>query len=75
MMLVSALAGDEHVMALYRHAIAQRYRFFFSYGDAVPLARRKIERAYSALIPACAATRAQRTSSERMKSVASSGLA
>jgi len=34
MMLVSAFAGYEHVMALYRHAIAQRYRFF-SYGDAM----------------------------------------
>ena len=38
MMMVSALAGYEHVMALYRHAIAQRYRFF-SYGDAMLLAR------------------------------------
>jgi S-adenosylmethionine:tRNA ribosyltransferase-isomerase len=38
MMLVSALAGYEHVMDLYRHAIAQRYRFF-SYGDAMLLAR------------------------------------
>lgn len=38
MMLVSALAGYEHVMALYRHAIEQRYRFF-SYGDAMLLAR------------------------------------
>ncbi|RZI95119.1 MAG: tRNA preQ1(34) S-adenosylmethionine ribosyltransferase-isomerase QueA, partial [Rubrivivax sp.] len=28
MMLVSAFAGYEHVMALYRHAIAQHYRFF-----------------------------------------------
>jgi len=27
MMLVSALAGHEHVMALYRHAIEARYRF------------------------------------------------
>jgi S-adenosylmethionine:tRNA ribosyltransferase-isomerase len=39
MMLVSALAGYEHVMALYEHAIAQRYRFF-SYGDAMLLQRR-----------------------------------
>jgi len=38
MMLVSAFAGYEHIMALYRHAIAQRYRFF-SYGDAMLLHR------------------------------------
>ena len=38
MMLVSAFAGYDHVMALYRHAIAQEYRFF-SYGDAMLLAR------------------------------------
>lgn len=38
MMLVSALAGYEHVMALYQHAIAERYRFF-SYGDAMLLER------------------------------------
>ena len=38
MMLVSAFSGYEHIMALYRHAIAQRYRFF-SYGDAMLLAR------------------------------------
>ncbi|MCH7342749.1 tRNA preQ1(34) S-adenosylmethionine ribosyltransferase-isomerase QueA [Pelomonas sp. CA6] len=38
MMLVSAFAGYEPVMALYRHAIEQRYRFF-SYGDAMLLER------------------------------------
>ena len=38
LMLVSAFAGHAHVMALYRHAIAGRYRFF-SYGDAMLLAR------------------------------------
>jgi S-adenosylmethionine:tRNA ribosyltransferase-isomerase len=38
MMLVSAFAGHDRVMALYRHAIEQRYRFF-SYGDAMLLAR------------------------------------
>jgi S-adenosylmethionine:tRNA ribosyltransferase-isomerase len=40
MMLVSAFAGYERVMALYAHAIANRYRFF-SYGDAMLLARQK----------------------------------
>jgi len=38
MMLVSAFSGYEHIMALYRHAIEQRYRFF-SYGDAMLLDR------------------------------------
>jgi S-adenosylmethionine:tRNA ribosyltransferase-isomerase len=38
MMLVSAFAGYEHIMGLYRHAIAHQYRFF-SYGDAMLLAR------------------------------------
>ncbi|WP_426994109.1 tRNA preQ1(34) S-adenosylmethionine ribosyltransferase-isomerase QueA [Methylomonas sp. CM2] len=37
LMLVSAFAGYENVMAAYRHAITQRYRFF-SYGDAMWLA-------------------------------------
>ena len=36
MMLVSAFAGYEHIMGLYRHAIANQYRFF-SYGDAMLL--------------------------------------
>ena len=38
MMMISAFAGYEHVMALYRHAVARRYRFF-SYGDAMWLLR------------------------------------
>ncbi|HZY17049.1 MAG TPA: tRNA preQ1(34) S-adenosylmethionine ribosyltransferase-isomerase QueA [Ramlibacter sp.] len=40
MMLVSAFAGHDHVMALYRHAVAQQYRFF-SYGDSMLLERRR----------------------------------
>ncbi len=39
MMLVSAFAGYEPIMALYRHAIEQKYRFF-SYGDAMLLERK-----------------------------------
>ena len=36
LMLVSAFAGRESIMAAYRHAVEQRYRFF-SYGDAMLL--------------------------------------
>ncbi len=39
MMLVSAFAGYEHIMSIYKHAVEQRYRFF-SYGDAMLLQRR-----------------------------------
>jgi S-adenosylmethionine:tRNA ribosyltransferase-isomerase len=38
MMLVSAFAGYDHIKALYRHAIAEKYRFF-SYGDSMLLSR------------------------------------
>lgn len=32
-MLVSAIVGRDRVMEAYRHAVAEKYRFF-SYGDA-----------------------------------------
>jgi S-adenosylmethionine:tRNA ribosyltransferase-isomerase len=38
LMLVSAFAGHEVIMAAYRHAVEARYRFF-SYGDAMFLTR------------------------------------
>ena len=34
LMLVCAFAGTERILAAYRHAVAERYRFF-SYGDAM----------------------------------------
>jgi S-adenosylmethionine:tRNA ribosyltransferase-isomerase len=34
LMLVSAFAGREAVLAAYRHAVEERYRFF-SYGDCM----------------------------------------
>jgi S-adenosylmethionine:tRNA ribosyltransferase-isomerase len=34
LMLVSAFAGREFVLAAYRHAVERRYRFY-SYGDAM----------------------------------------
>lgn len=40
-MLVSAFTGYEHIMAAYRHAVEQEYRFF-SYGDAMFLHKRDI---------------------------------
>jgi len=42
MMLVSAFAGYDRIRALYQHAITGEYRFF-SYGDAMLLARQDLE--------------------------------
>jgi S-adenosylmethionine:tRNA ribosyltransferase-isomerase len=39
LMLVSAFAGRDNVMAAYNHAIEQKYRFF-SYGDAMFITRK-----------------------------------
>ena len=39
LMLVSAFAGRERVLAAYAHAVRERYRFF-SYGDAMFIAQR-----------------------------------
>jgi len=38
LMLVSAFAGCDNIMQAYRHAVAERYRFF-SYGDAMFITR------------------------------------
>ena len=40
MMLVSAFAGSQKIKNVYHHAILHRYRFY-SYGDAMFLARGK----------------------------------
>jgi S-adenosylmethionine:tRNA ribosyltransferase-isomerase len=37
LMLVSAFAGKENVLAAYRHAVEAQYRFF-SYGDCMFIA-------------------------------------
>ena len=42
LMLVSAFAGRELILEAYRHAVAQRYRFF-SYGDAMLILPRGAE--------------------------------
>lgn len=40
LMLVSAFAGYENIMAAYQHAIEEKYRFF-SYGDAMMLTKKE----------------------------------
>lgn len=41
LMLVSAFAGYDNIMAAYQHAVAQQYRFF-SYGDAMLLTKKDL---------------------------------
>ncbi|WP_347334429.1 S-adenosylmethionine:tRNA ribosyltransferase-isomerase, partial [Ralstonia pseudosolanacearum] len=52
LMLVSAFAGLETIRAAYRHAIAQRYRFF-SYGDAMFLTRAEPDTQSASPDPSC----------------------
>jgi S-adenosylmethionine:tRNA ribosyltransferase-isomerase len=40
LMLVSAFGGYREVMAAYRHAVRERYRFY-SYGDAMFITRHR----------------------------------
>ncbi|RDE18426.1 tRNA preQ1(34) S-adenosylmethionine ribosyltransferase-isomerase QueA [Motiliproteus coralliicola] len=40
LMLVSAFAGQQHILNAYQEAVAQKYRFY-SYGDAMFLTRRR----------------------------------
>lgn len=42
LMLVSAFAGTAHILEAYRHAVAERYRFF-SYGDAMLIDRQDFD--------------------------------
>jgi S-adenosylmethionine:tRNA ribosyltransferase-isomerase len=46
LMLVAAFAGHTEIMRAYRHAIAERYRFF-SYGDAMFITRKRYQEAES----------------------------